>query len=197
MYCCSIHCNQRAPFGRLSAIAAEPRNNRRKGQVPKSISTISCISCVLLILRYVGFNSTCTCPGHARKVNDARYTLKQNCVVLSQQTSHVQVPVIHITEDCEIIYSSYWLHWSKFITTRKRSLGQDNVFTDVCLSTGRGLASQHGSQVTRLGGGSASGGVLGRPPTRYMGYYGMRSTSGRYASYWNAFLSKIYDIKTI
>ena len=26
------------------------------------------------------------------------------------------------------------------------------------------------------------------PPPRYMGYYGIRSTSGRYASYWNAFL---------
>ena len=28
----------------------------------------------------------------------------------------------------------------------------------------------------------------GRPPLRYMGYYGIQSTSGRYASYWNAFL---------
>ena len=26
------------------------------------------------------------------------------------------------------------------------------------------------------------------PPTRYMGYYRIRSTNGRYASYWNAFL---------
>ena len=38
--------------------------------------------------------------------------------------------------------------------------------------------------------GSAPGeGSLGRPlPQRYMGYYGIRSTSGRYASYWNASL---------
>ena len=28
----------------------------------------------------------------------------------------------------------------------------------------------------------------GRPPPRYMGYYEIRSTSGRYAYYWNAFL---------
>ena len=26
------------------------------------------------------------------------------------------------------------------------------------------------------------------PPPRYMGYYGIRPTDGRYASYWNAFL---------
>ena len=33
-------------------------------------------------------------------------------------------------------------------------------------------------------------GVLGKPPLlRYMGYYGVRSTSRRYASYWNASLS--------
>ena len=37
------------------------------------------------------------------------------------------------------------------ITVRKRCLGQDNVFTGVCLFTGR-LASQHASQVTWLGG---------------------------------------------
>ena len=29
---------------------------------------------------------------------------------------------------------------------------------------------------------------LGRPPPRHMEYYGIRSTSGRYVSYWNAFL---------
>ena len=35
-------------------------------------------------------------------------------------------------------------------------------------------------------GGSASGRIP--HPLRYMGYYGVRSESGRYASYWNAFL---------
>ena len=35
------------------------------------------------------------------------------------------------------------------ITAHKRSLGQSNVFTDVCLSTGgEGLVSQHASPVT-------------------------------------------------
>ena len=28
-------------------------------------------------------------------------------------------------------------------------------------------------------------------PPRYMGYYGIRSTSDRYASYWNAFLVNV------
>ena len=41
-------------------------------------------------------------------------------------------------------------------------------------------------------GGSASGGV-GQiaAPHRYMDYYGIRLTSGRYASYWNVFLSMV------
>ena len=89
------------------------------------------------------------------------------------------------------------------------SLGQGNVFAGVCLSTG-GLTSQHVSQVTWPRGlhpkGSASGrglhpwglpthcrvclwwvGQTAQDP-RYMGYYGIRSTSRQYASYWNAFL---------
>ena len=46
-----------------------------------------------------------------------------------------------------------------------------NVFTGVCLSTGVGWLGTH------------------LPPNTWdLGYYGMRSTSGRYASYWNAFL---------
>ena len=38
--------------------------------------------------------------------------------------------------------------------------------------------------------GSASGGGVRQipPPPIYIGYYGIWSTSGRYASYWNAFL---------
>ena len=31
------------------------------------------------------------------------------------------------------------------------------------------------------------------PPPRYMGYYGIQSTSGRYASYWNAFLLHVLN----
>ena len=49
------------------------------------------------------------------------------------------------------------------------------VFTGVCLSTG----------VCIQRGGLHLGGWADPPP---IGYYGTRSTSGRYASYWNAFL---------
>ena len=78
------------------------------------------------------------------------------------------------------------------------------MFLHLCviLFTGEGVASQYASQVTWPGwglhpGGSASGGSASRggwadPPPRYMGYYGIQSTSGRYASYWNAFLF-LYD----
>ena len=56
-------------------------------------------------------------------------------------------------------------------TARKRSLGQGNVFISVCDSV-------HGGVDT--------------PPLvdtpNPLGYYGIRSTSGRYASYWNAYL---------
>ena len=128
----------------------------------------------------------------------------------------------------------------KFLfTARKRSLGQGNIFTGVCLSTGRGVgfpaciachmtggSASRGVCLQGRGfasrgdmhpGGSASGvrsafrgclppgagglhpeviyiqeglhpGGWGRPPLRYMGYFGIQSTSGRYASYWNAFL---------
>ena len=48
----------------------------------------------------------------------------------------------------------------------------------------RGVCIQEGSAST---GGPGDPVGLGRPP-RYMGYYGIRSTSGWYASYWNLFL---------
>ena len=78
-------------------------------------------------------------------------------------------------------------------TARKRSLGQGNVFTGVCLSTGevpgpggwRGCLLPGG--VPALGGGvPAPGGLVwgvpggDLPPDGYC--------CGRYASYWNAFL---------
>ena len=76
-----------------------------------------------------------------------------------------------------------------FITAHKRSLGQGNIFTGVCLSTG-------GVYVSRgffLQGKSASKGFgqtpvclveFGRPPSP-------NQTSRRYASYQNTFLSVI------
>ena len=89
------------------------------------------------------------------------------------------------------------------ITARKRSLGQGNIFTGVCLSTGgsssggslcpgwslsRGVYIQGGLCPIRdlCPGGSLSWGSLSRVTS-------VRETprmvkSGRYASYWNAFL---------
>ena len=57
----------------------------------------------------------------------------------------------------------------------QRKLREGYVFTGVCLSTGVCLFT--------------GGGYSTPPPLpRYMGYYGIRWTSGRYASYGNAFL---------
>ena len=66
-----------------------------------------------------------------------------------------------------------------FITVRKRSLGQGNMFTGVCLSTG-GVPGPGGCL---LWGGACSGGrcLVEKPPLD--GY-----CCGRYASYWNVFL---------
>ena len=96
-----------------------------------------------------------------------------------------------------------WIRCPKeLITAAKRSLEQGNIFTGVFLSTRGWLASMHHRSRDQgglhPGGGSASGGGLHPggswanptpPPTpRYMGYNGIQSTSGGYASYWHAFL---------
>ena len=60
-----------------------------------------------------------------------------------------------------------------FITTRKRSLGQGNVLTHVS------FCSQE--EGVCIGGGWAD---------PVIGYNGIRSTSGQYASYWNILVSK-------
>ena len=70
------------------------------------------------------------------------------------------------------------------ITARKRSLGQGNMFTGVCLCTGGGVCSRgvHGpgeGVCSREGGGLLQGGCLVETPGGYC--------CGRYASYWNAF----------
>ena len=41
------------------------------------------------------------------------------------------------------------------------------------------------------GGYAIQGGWADSPPPKKIGYYGIRSTSGRYASYWNAFLLQL------
>ena len=67
------------------------------------------------------------------------------------------------------------------ITVRKRSLGQGNFFTPVCDSVHSG-----GVVSAPLHAGiHPPGPEADTPPP---GYYRIRSTSGRYASYWNAFL---------
>ena len=85
--------------------------------------------------------------------------------------------VKHFSYDCFV----------RMFTARKRSLGQGNVFTPVCHSVhieGGLLPSMHHRSHDL---GCASRGVRQTPP-RYMGYYVILSTSGRYASYWNTFL---------
>ena len=108
----------------------------------------------------------------------------------------------------------------RLITAHKLSLGQGNVCHSVHGSWGgvHGIPACISGHMTTDGlppvGGSASRGVclqtvciqgVGQipqvclrvggcgqsPPPRYMGYYGIRSRSGRYASYWNAFLLRI------
>ena len=93
-------------------------------------------------------------------------------------------------------------------TARKRSLGQGNIFTPVCHSVHRGgmhgcsgggacVVAPGGACVVLFGGvcmvlfGGACmvlfrGGVRGF--FSFFGYNEIRSMSGRYASYWNAFL---------
>ena len=80
----------------------------------------------------------------------------------------------------------------RIVTARKWSLGQGNMFTGVCLSTGgcllRGGACSRGvpawggacSRGVWSHGGGCSGGCLVETPNGYC--------CGRYASYWNAFL---------
>ena len=60
------------------------------------------------------------------------------------------------------------------VTTRKRNLGQGNIFTPVILSTGGG------------GGRYTPRDQVHPPPSSAC--WEIRATSGRYASYWNAFL---------
>ena len=74
-------------------------------------------------------------------------------------------------------------------TARKRSLGQGNIFTLVCHSVHRGgglpqcmLGYQNPPPRSRPPPGP------GTPPSGSRACWEIRSTSGRYASYWNAIL---------
>ena len=102
---------------------------------------------------------------------------------------------------CDSCKSALKLNRLLIVTARKRSLGQGNVFTQVCVlfcSQGVGFPACITGHMTirvRIQGVSASRGrglhpEVGRTPQPK--YYGIQSTGGRYASYWNAFLFTIY-----
>ena len=73
----------------------------------------------------------------------------------------------------------------------KRSFGQGYIFTGVCLSTGGGACSKFwGGACSKFFGGCLLQ-ILGGCLLQIFGgspIFGIRSTFGRYASYWNAFL---------
>ena len=93
-------------------------------------------------------------------------------------------------------YCSVRCHFVMIITARERSLGQGNIFAPVCHSVHRGGGTWAGTpqQVQPPGRYTPRAGT---PPGRYTPWAGtppwamhagIRSTSGRYTSYWNAFL---------
>ena len=86
-------------------------------------------------------------------------------------------------------YCSVRCHFIMIITARKRSLGQGNIFAPVCHSVHRGGTWAGNPQQVYPQAGTPPGWYtpLGRY-TPWAMHAGIRSTSGRYASYWNAFL---------
>ena len=105
-----------------------------------------------------------------------------------------------------VTYIKHWTHISRIFTARKWSLGQGNVFTSIyhSFSTQGGRGSLHprgsASRASASKEGLHSGGgfyIQGGWQTSPPGYYGIRSTSERYASYWNAFFfrGKSYQLK--
>ena len=81
-------------------------------------------------------------------------------------------------------------HSKKFrlFTARKRSLGQDNIFIGVCQE----FCSQAGSASLHAGipppREQTPPGSRHPPTPQWKACWEIQSTSGRYASYWNAFL---------
>ena len=102
----------------------------------------------------------------------------------------------------------------------KRSFGQGNIFTSVCLSTGGGACSKFsGGCLLQIFGGVPAPNFWGGPAPNFRGgcllqifggvpapnfrggllqisggspIFGIRSMFGRYTSYWNAFLLLIW-----
>ena len=110
--------------------------------------------------------------------------------------------VIYFTSDFTSISPSPKELELFIFTARKRSLGRGNVFTPVCLSTGdfhpqQGVPSlgevlSLGSSILSRGCHPQQGGFHEGGAIKYRGVVKDpppgRSTSGQYASYWNAFL---------
>ena len=86
------------------------------------------------------------------------------CVILVTATKFAKIMFLHLSV-------SHSVHWGGGSASRRVCIW------GVCIHGGRGSAS-------------CGGGRLGRHPSPR--YHGIRSTSGRYASYWNAFLFKIF-----
>ena len=97
--------------------------------------------------------------------------------------------------------------WTQYFPFAKRSLGQGNVFTPVCQSfcsqgegclphcmLGHTLQADTPGQTSSLGRHPAPRLTPphGQTPPPPGGYYGIRSTSGRYACYFNAYLFWIF-----
>ena len=150
--------------------------------------------------------------GHKSTVttDDITYCLLYRlcCDVTSRRCISDIFPSCH--QNCDSLLSF------SFITARKRSLGQGNIFTPVCHSVHRGCVrgcSRGGCVVAPMGGWHAwllQGGVVALggcvvaaggcawllPGGGMCGIWRdteIRSMSGRYASYWNAFL---FNMKT-
>ena len=81
---------------------------------------------------------------------------------------HVEIITLHTCEKDVLIFSFY---------RPQTKLGQGNIFTPVCHSVHKGEASD-----------SVHAGIPPPLPPGSRACWEIRSTSGRYASYWNAIL---------
>ena len=147
--------------------------------------------------------NTAILTGHTQSWSLRIYSLSQAghvTDITSQTTCHSGQEIVLKVRTSGFL--STRVHYEQVITTRKRSLGQGNVFTHVCYSVHRGRGSLYDvtsclvawphvpsrgslSRGDSAGGVSVQGVLSGRPPRQRPPHMGK---SGRYTSYWNAFL---------